>query len=535
MKNNKQSFMQGVMVLMLSQIIIKIMGLVYKIYLTNKSGFGDTGNAIFSAGFQVYAMFLAISSIGVPNAISQLISAKVAVGDNKGAYRIFKIAISIFGLVGFLGTVILFSNAKLISNVYLGIPEAEMTIIALAPSAFIVSILAVFRGYFNGRERIKVTANSQSLEQVLKTIFTFAIVEIFSYVSKNNTSMMVAGAAVASTLSTFFSFGYLYISYIKNKREIWKDVLTSTECEKESISKIIRNILSIFFPIALTSLLGSCNRSIDAFTIVNTISKFMTTEDAKFQYGILTGKVEGLIVLPYSFNIAFATTLIPSIAASQATGEINKAIQRIKFSILATILIALPCTGVFFIFADPILKLLFPNAYLGKTMLKLCSLSIVFVAITQTIGGVLQGLKKVKEPAIAIGAGAIVKLVLNLILLPIESLNINGAIIATIASHIVVFSISFYYLKKYVSINFGIIKFIIKPILATVGMIITAYLIYTRFLNINSQNIRLIISLFSGMGIYIMLITKLKILSNDEICMLPYGNKLVKTKKARTQ
>ena len=168
-------------------------------------------------------------------------------------------------------------------------------------------------------------------------------------------------------------------------------------------------------------------------------------------------------------------------------------------------------------------------------MLKLCSLSIVFVAITQTIGGVLQGLKKVKEPAIAIGAGAIVKLVLNLILLPIEGLNINGAIIATIASHIVVFSISFYYLKKYVSINFGIIKFIIKPILATVGMIITAYLIYTRFLNINSQNIRLIISLFSGMGIYIMLITKLKILSNDEICMLPYGNKLVKTKKARTQ
>ena len=71
-----------------------------------------------------------------------------------------------FGLVGFLGTVILFSNAKLISNVYLGIPEAEMTIIALAPSVFIVSILAVFRGYFNGRERIKVTANSQSLEQV---------------------------------------------------------------------------------------------------------------------------------------------------------------------------------------------------------------------------------------------------------------------------------------------------------------------------------------------------------------------------------
>ena len=347
--------------------------------------------------------------------------------------------------------------------------------------------------------------------------------------------MMTAGAAVASTLSTFFSFGYLYISYIKNKREIWKDVITSVKYEKESISKIIKNILCIFFPIAITSLLGSCNRSIDAITIVNTISKFITAEEAKIQYGILTGKVEGLIVLPYSFNIAFATTLIPSIAASQATGEINKTIQRIKFSILATILIALPCTGVFFVFAEPILKLLFPNAYLGKTMLKLCSLSIVFVAITQTIGGVLQGLKNVKEPAIAIGAGAIVKLVLNLILLPIEDLNINGAIIATIASHIVVFSISLYYLKKYVSIKFDIVKFIIKPILATGGMIMTSYLIYTKFLSINSQNIRLIIALLIGAGIYIVLIAKLKILSNNEIFMLPYGNKITKNKKAKTQ
>lgn len=464
-----------------------------------------------------------------------LISAKVAVGDNKGAYRIFKIAISIFGLIGFIGTVILFLNAKLIANSYLGIPEAEMTIIALAPSVFIVSVLAVLRGYFNGRERIKVTANSQSLEQVIKTALTFFIVEIFSYISKNNTSMMSAGVAIASTLSTFFSFGYLYISYIRNKKEIWKDVVTSVEYEKESITRIIRNIMYVFIPIALTSLLGSCNRSIDAFTIVNTISKFMPNEEAKLQYGILTGKVESLIVLPYSFNIAFATSLIPSISASQATGETIKAIQRIKFSILATILITLPCTGVFFTFAEPILKLLFPNAYLGKTMLKLCSISIVFVAITQTIGGVLQGLKKVKEPAIAIGVGAIVKLILNLILLPIERLNINGAIIATIISHIVVFGISFCYLKKYVSINFGFLKFVIKPIIATVVMISASYFIYTRFFIINSQNIRLIIALAIGAGIYIMLIWKLRILSNEEILMLPYANKLVKNKNAKTQ
>lgn len=136
MEKKKQTFMQGVIVLMVSQLIIKIAGLFYKIYLTNKTGFGDTGNAIYSAGFQIYALFLSISSIGVPSAISQLISSKVAVGDNRGAHRIFKVAISIFGILGFICTSIMYCTANKIANLYLGIPEAELIIIALAPSRF---------------------------------------------------------------------------------------------------------------------------------------------------------------------------------------------------------------------------------------------------------------------------------------------------------------------------------------------------------------------------------------------------------------
>ncbi len=533
MKKNKQGFMQGVMILMFSQFLIKIAGLLYKIYLTNKEGFGDTGNAIYSSAFQVYTIFLAISSIGVPNAISQLISAKVAVGDNKGAYRIFKIAITIFGVIGFLGTAILFFYAKTIANKYLGIPEAEMSIMALAPSVFMVAVSSVLRGYFNGREKISVTANSQSIEQIIKTILTIVVVEIFAVISTKNTVVMVAAASIATTLSTFISFLYLYIFYIGNKKEIWKDVVTSTFKQKESIRKIIGNILFLFFPIAITALLSAANRSIDAFTIINTISKYMGTEEAKFQYGILTGKVEGLVVLPYSFNVAFATTLIPTISASKARGEMDKAIKRISFSILATILISLPCMAVLIVFAEPILKLLFPNAYLGKTMLKICSLSIVFVAITQTVGGVLQGIKKVKEPVYAIGVGVIVKLVLNLILLPIEELNINGAIIATIISHIITFLIIMYYLKKYIQIKFNIIKFIIKPFIATMLMIGVSWSIYNKFLIFSSKNINLIFSLAIGILFYVFSIIILRILSKEEVYMLPYGNKIYKSKKIK--
>ena len=75
----KESFMQGVMTLMISQVLIKLLGLVYTLYLTNREGFGDKGNGICASGYQIYAMLLTISSIGVPNAISELVSERMAV------------------------------------------------------------------------------------------------------------------------------------------------------------------------------------------------------------------------------------------------------------------------------------------------------------------------------------------------------------------------------------------------------------------------------------------------------------------------
>ena len=158
-----------------------------------------------------------------------LISSKSAVGDNKGAYRIFKVAISIFGFIGFLGTSIMFLYADMIATNYLGIPEANLTIIALAPSIFIVSITSVLRGYFNGREDISVTANSQTFEQVIKTGLTIVVVEVLSRLSNKNTSVMAAGAAITATMASSLSVLYLFIFYIKSKKNIWKDVITSTK------------------------------------------------------------------------------------------------------------------------------------------------------------------------------------------------------------------------------------------------------------------------------------------------------------------
>ena len=178
MEKKKESMLKGILSLLLSQIFIKIIGLVYKLYLTNKEGFGDRGNAIYSSGFQIYALLLTFSSTGVPNAISKLVSERLAVGDNKGAHKIFKIAFVTFAMIGITGSTLLFLGAGVIAREWIQIPEAEHSLIALSPSIFFVSIISVIRGYFNGRQSFSATAKSQTIEQIFKTVFTIILVEL---------------------------------------------------------------------------------------------------------------------------------------------------------------------------------------------------------------------------------------------------------------------------------------------------------------------------------------------------------------------
>ena len=168
------NFFAGIFSLLISQVLVKIFGVLYSLYLTNKVGFGDEGNAIYMSGYQIYALLLTLSSIGVPNAISKLISEK----NYKNEERILKISILIFSIVGFCGSIVIFAFSEYISNNIIQIPEAKLSLKVLSPAIFFVSIISVMRGYFNGKGMIYITAKSQFYEQVVKSILTIILVEI---------------------------------------------------------------------------------------------------------------------------------------------------------------------------------------------------------------------------------------------------------------------------------------------------------------------------------------------------------------------
>ncbi len=523
-----ESFMQGVMALMFSQVLIKLLGLVYKWYLTNKEGFGDEGNAIYSAGFSIYALLLTISSTGVPNAVSRLVSAQIAKGDYRGAHRIFKIALATFAVIGLIGTMLLFFGAHYIANVWLAIPEAELTLVALSPAIFFVAIVCVFRGFFNGRGNMKAMANSQTIEQLFKTLFTILIVEIVAVSSGVNTTLMAAGANLATTFATITSFIYLFFYYKVRREDLAKEIVTSRHFRTKSIAGTVKKILSVSIPMSLSSILTSINRNIDSTTVVRGLKSFLTEAEAKAQYGILSGKVDTLTSLPLSFNIAFATALVPAITTAKTTGDMETGRKRVSFSLLVTMLIGLPCMIGMIIFAQPILNLLFPNAPEGAFILQVSSLAIIFTVLEQTVNGALQGLGKILVPATALSIGVILKLILNLVLVPIPSIGAAGAAFATVVCHAVAFFIGFTVLRKNMKLGLSFSKFIVKPLLASGMMAICSYGVYLLLGGINAGKMATIIAIIVAVIVYVLSVFVLKILDKEEIKMIPYGYKLNK-------
>lgn len=534
-KLKKSSFMKNIAILLIAHVFIKIIGVVNKIYLTNRDGYGDEGNAIYSSAFQIYALFLTISSIGIPNAVSKLVSERLAIGDAKGAYKIFKIAIISFGMIGFFSSVFLFMFSHYIACNLIQIPEAELSLLALSPAIFFVSITAVIKGYFNGRENLNVGANSQTLEQIFRTIITIGIIEFIAQRTGLDTRVMAAGAAIATTLSEIVCFTYLYRYYKSVRKEIANEIRRSVNYKYKGIRKTIKDILFVSVPMSIAPMIGGINKNIDSMTIVRGLKSFMTETEAKLQYGILSGKIDTLIAFPLSFNSAFSSILIPTVSSAKASGNFENAKKKIKFSMLISIIVGIPSTIGMIILAKPILELLFPNQPSGAFLLQISAISITFIMLSQNINSVLHGLGKTIIPAIALSIGSITKLILNVTLVKVNPEvfifgGTAGAALATVISNIVSFLIGLCIMRKNINITFNL-KTIYKPIMATVMMGICLNFTYSNLLGIISNKLCIIIALIVAVVVYILLILILRVFSENEIRMLPGGKNIYKILK----
>lgn len=557
-RNKKQTFMAGVITILIAQVVIKVLGLIYRIVITNIPNFGDEGNGLYGAGFQIYMLLLTLASTGVPNAIAKLVSERIVAGKYKEAHRIFKVAFLLFAVIGFVGSAILFLGADFIATKMIGNPDVEGVLVALSPSIFFVAISAVIRGYFNGMYNMKATSNSQTLEQLFKCIFTIVIVVLINVIfsmptsfmaqflnitEENVTALMAAGANLASTIAAAIGFVYLYFFYRNRKKEIWKNINDSTEEYVPKRKKeIIKMILFISVPMSLASIVSAVNRNVDSLTVINGLTALFTRQgilspemivsEATRLYGILSGKVDMLIGLPLSLNIAFATALVPAVSEAMAVNDKNTAVRRISFSLRTTVLIGFPCAIGLCVLAEPILNLLFPNAIAPEAplLLQISSFAIIFMVFNQTMNGALQGLGKIFIPAISLAIGAFVKLILNIILIPL--IGINGAAIGSVVCHMITTIISFIILLKTIKLDISFVNLLLKPVACTTIMGVVAFFSYRLLLSFNiGSMITTLLAIMLAVIVYLISLLIFKVFNEEDYHMLPYGTKIYKVLK----
>lgn len=525
------SFMKNVVILMCSHLLIKFLGLIYKLVITNIEGFGDTGVGYYSAGYQIYSLLLTLSSIGIPSVISKLVSERLATGDKAGAQRIFKIALGFFSMLGLIFSFGLYFGADFIATTILNVPDTAYVMKVLAPAIVFVSISAVLRGYFAGQQNMKPTSVSQTLEQFLNCVLSITFV--YACIGKDAYIMAAAGN-LSTTMAIIVTFVYLIMYYRKNKL-VPEEGQISPE-RRKSNKELLKTILMISIPITLSSIISVISSVIDTTTVSNCIQfayrdSGMTKEAleslAMSKTGILS-KIDTLVSFPLAINTAFSTALVPAISESIAKKEYKIASKRLSFSVFVSILIIFPCAMGFAVLADPILKMIYPSASEGALILQISCISMIFTALNQTINGGLYGLNLPRVPVTALGIGVIAKTILNIVLVSNQTINIAGAAIGSVVCQILAFSLSFAALNKKLRIKFDLKKNVIKPAIATIIMGILVYGAYSLLHMVMGNTLSTLISIVIGVIVYVVAALALKVLSKEDIMMIPFGTKLYK-------
>ena len=186
----------------------------------------------------------------------------------------------------------------------------------------------------------------------------------------------------------------------------------------------------------------------------------------------------------------------------------------------------MPCAVGLAVLADPILKMIYPAASEGAWILIGSTLTMIFVSLNYVVNGGLYGFGKTHIPAISLAIGGVTKLILNVILISNPKINIYGAVISSVICQGLAFFICLYALNKQIKLDLSLKNHLFKPIFASIIMGIMVYLAYYIFIDITSNSISTIISIFVGAIIYAFLVLRIKILTKEDIYMIPFGSKI---------
>lgn len=522
--SDRSNFIKQASILTAASLLSRFLGFLYRLPLTDL--IGDQGNSIYAAGYNIYNFLLILSSAGIPVAVSRMVSERIEKGEYVNAHQVFKASLIFTGTLGTIFMVLLFAFAGPISG-YIDSPESIYCLRTLAPTILIVAIMACFRGYFQGMNKMMPTAISQIVEQIFNAIFSVLLAYILI---KQNVELGAAGGTAgtgigaAAGLATII-FIYKLVSKDLEKKRIFKSRETHFETKKEVLYKVICTA----FPIIAGTAVFSITNLIDTKMVLSLLkdSGAFTSAQAHELYGQLSGKYVVLSTLPVSISTAVATAAVPNIAAAVVRKEKTEIEKSINLALKVSMVVSIPAAIGMGVLSNEILRLLYPSYPGGGDLVKLGALSIIFLALSQINTGILQGIGKVKLPVISAIVGALLKILFNFILISNPAINVKGAVISTTICYAAASIMNLRFVIKETGVRPNLTAGIFKPALASGIMGVVSFFAYKGIYGASNSNaIGTIGSILVSIAVYAVLVVILKVMNEEEINKLPKGAKI---------
>ncbi|MDD6022267.1 MAG: polysaccharide biosynthesis C-terminal domain-containing protein [Acutalibacteraceae bacterium] len=574
----KQNLINAASVLVVSTVIVKVIGMIYKIPLVWI--IGETGKGYFQQAYDIYMPFYTISMAGLPVAISRLVSESISENKFRQAQQIFKVAQKLFLAVGAFGTLLLIAIAYPYSKFLIKTPENFVSILAIAPCIFFCCMMSSYRGYYEGTRNMYPTGISQVIEASGKLILGLAMAYgvmqygLKTFANANGQSVEVFGTLVSTeqeALSAIYPYaaaaavfgvtvgslcGMLYLM-IRNKvtgGAFTREELINSPAPMNG-RETAKKIISIAIPVAISSVVLSVSNFIDSVTVKNRLAHAMeigaSTIKQMYAWSLDTAQVLDKDIPTYLYGVyglaidvknliptitmTLGVSVIPMLSAAWFSRDKKAVKQNIDSVFRITMLIGMPAGFGLAALSTPVMQLLYgikkPSIVpIAGPILFAYALPMAFYAVSTPLTNMLHAVNRMDVPIKSMILGSVAKIVLNFVLVGNPNINIKGAPYSSLACYAIIVIYNLVALIRETKVKPDFVSTFLKPLISGAICGGAAYLTYSLMTNTlgRGNTLSTFVSIAVGGIIYFAVLLLIKGFAKTDIEMLPKGEKIAK-------
>ncbi len=531
------TFFKGAVILAVSNILIKVIGAVFKIPLTRIVG--DYAMGLYNTAYTYYTILLTIATAGLPIAISKMISESRALGKYSRAKRIFKMAVLTCACLGAFGTLVMLISPGLLKGVAPSVyallfnnPDTIPSFWTLAPAVLFISVTAAFRGYFQGHGDMLPTALSQLTEALCRLFVGLALAWGFIKIGLEQ-KFIAAGAIFGITVGTLLAGILLFAIYLHRKKNA---ELSDSPCN-DSKKSIFKSLMSIAIPVTIGALVINLTNFIDTIMIPSRLSSLGVYSQTRVTelFGIYSSYAVSMFNLVPNVLISINASITPVVAAAYARRDTEELHKTLTSALRLVIIISAPAAIGISVLSNPILSLLFgagESADIAANVLSILSIGSLFLCISSLISTVLQSLGKANIPVYNMLIGAGVKLIANFVLIAIPGIELKGAAIGTVLCYAIISILNLIYLARFIGFKPSIGTYL-RPIIATLVMGAVAFFVNLALYKLLGTMLSLVISIGVGAVSYAIVLLAIGGITREDALLLPKGEKIANLLKLK--